>query len=96
MTRSKKARHGLDLVTIDALVNPTMEKALRFWNPLLGAPIGDAPLAGLHKARLKWQGSTKKMIKESEDWLRLHGYDTDPTGPDPSAPMAKPYKQTTN
>jgi hypothetical protein len=94
--RSKKASHGLDPIRVDALVNPTMEKALALWNPALGPPIGDSPLAGLHKARLKWVGSTKKMIKESEEWLQIHGYGVDPTGPDSTVPMAKSYTKNAN
>lgn len=60
----------------EALLHPTMERALRFWRPeLLGPPIGDAPLAGLHKARLIWPESTASMIEVSKKWLVDHGYE---------------------
>lgn len=46
------------------LRNPTIEGAMKLWPyHLLGAPLNDTvALAGLHKARLVWPKSTKKMI----------------------------------
>lgn len=61
---------------IALLKNPTTEGALKFWNyDLLGKPMDDTvALAGVHRARLKWDGSTKAMIRESREWLQSHGY----------------------
>ena len=64
---------------LDALRNPTREKAMKFWNyDLLGEPVTpDTPLAGLHKARMFWKGSTGEMMVESARWLMDHGFDTE-------------------
>lgn len=86
-------KHGLSDEQIALLKNPTMEGAMKLWNyALLGKPLGDAPLAGVHKARLKWPGSSKAMVQESKKWLRENGYGADPRGPDPNAPMAQRIK----
>ena len=61
------------------LRNPTAEGAIKFWPwHILGDPIRpDAPLAGLHKARVAWPGSTRQMRAESRRWLVEHGYNTE-------------------
>jgi len=66
---------------IDCLRNPTTEKAMKFWpHDLLGSPKTEtAALAGVHKARLVWSGSTKKMIRESKKWLAENGYSPTPS-----------------
>jgi len=58
------------------LRNPTPENAMKLWDyALLGKPLSDTvAMAGLHKARVLWRGSSKKMVKESKQWLRDHGY----------------------
>ena len=68
-------REGLSPEQITLLKNPTMEGALKFWNyEILGKPIGLAPLAGVHKARLKWPGATLEMRAESMTWLLANNY----------------------
>lgn len=67
----------------EALLHPTMDRAMKLWRfELLGPPIGDAPLAGLHKARLLWPESSAEMIAVSKKWLTDHGYEARviPTG----------------
>ena len=68
--------YGLSDEKVAVLRNPTEEGAMKFWDyALLGEPIdATVPLAGVHRARLKWGGSTKKMVKESKRWLLDHGY----------------------
>jgi len=64
---------------IDALRNPTEDKALKFWrSELLGSPQPDVALAGLHKARCMWPQSTAKMVRDSRAWLSAHGFDVPP------------------
>ena len=60
---------------VEILRNPTTEAAMEFWPwHLLGKPASpDAPMAGLHKARLAWPGSTRQMRAESRRWLVEHG-----------------------
>ena len=76
------------------LRNPTLEGALKFWNyKMLGEPANEfVPLAGVHKARLAWSGSTKAMIKESKKWLADHGFGALPAEFYPSAPQASKYR----
>lgn len=79
---------GLSPKQIALLKNPTLEGALEFWPAALGKPISpDAPLAGIHKARLVWPGATKKMVQESRAWLKEHGYGTIPGRPDEHCPQ---------
>lgn len=86
---------GFSADQIALFKNPTNEHALRYWNyDLLGQPASpDAPLAGIHKARIKWRGSTKDMVRESKAWLREHGYGDDPRGPSPDVPQAASIRQ---
>ena len=76
---------------IALLKNPTIESAMEFWPAhLLGPPLShNTALAGIHKARLAWKGSSKAMIKESKAWLAANGYGATPPGrPDPNVPQA--------
>ena len=66
----------------DLLRNPTVEKAIKHYEALrkrMGWPYpADATLevvalASVHKARLAWPDSTKRMVKESKAWLIEHG-----------------------
>lgn len=83
-------RFGLSPKTIALLKNPTAEGAAAVWrSDLFGEPKDPTvPLAAIHKARLKWPESTKKMVRESKEWLRANGYGTDPRGPSSDVPMA--------
>lgn len=79
MNLSRQQRRAVKAYTDkrDAVMrNPTNEGALRFWNYELLGPTArpDAPLAGVHKARLQWTGATEAMKAESRAWLREHGY----------------------
>jgi hypothetical protein len=73
-----EALYGLTPEKVDLLRNPTAEKAMKLWpHHVRGMeqPLdGTAALAGVHKARLLWPGSTKAMVRESKEWLRVHGY----------------------
>ena len=73
------------------LRNPTTEGALALFTPEMRASVGHplVPLASVHKARIKWPGSTKQMVRESKAWLREHGFGTDPSGPSADVPMAR-------
>ena len=80
---------GLSPRQIELLKNPTLEGGLEFWPAFLGKPISpDAPLAGIHKARLQSPGASKKMVQESKAWLEAHGYGVKPGVVDPHAPQA--------
>lgn len=72
--------YGLSPEKAALLRNPTIEGALKFWPfPAIGEPHRDnAPLAGLHKARIMWPGATKAMVRESKAWLRENGYEVPP------------------
>lgn len=86
----KKNTYGVSPETVAVLLNPTLEGAMQFWDRgIHGDPIGDAPLAGIHKARLKWPASTKVMVKESKKWLLENGYGINKKGPSPNVRMAK-------
>jgi hypothetical protein len=89
-----KLIHGIPEDRAQLLRNPTLEGAMKLWNyDLLGPPAEpETALAGLHKARLKWKGSTKQMVKESKKWLSDRGYGPVPHF-DPTAPMAQPIRK---
>jgi len=81
---------GLSPQAKAVLRNPTTEGALALLTPEMRASVIHplVPLASIHKARLKWPGSTKQMVRESKAWLREHGFGTDPNGPSADVPMA--------
>jgi hypothetical protein len=89
-----KLIHGIPEDRAQLLRNPTLEGAMKLWNyQLLGPPVEpETALAGLHKARLKWAGSTKQMVKESKKWLSDRGYGPVPYC-DPNAPMYQPIRK---
>lgn len=66
---------GLSDEKVALLRNPTYEAALRFWDyAKLGKPSSaEAVLAGVHKARIVWPGSTPQMVQESKLWLLRRG-----------------------
>lgn len=71
----------LDKDKIEAMKNPTLEAALRYWPyDILGPPLTpDIALAGLHKAVILWPGSTTEMIMKSRIWLEQHGWEVPKT-----------------
>lgn len=67
---------GLSEVVVAVLKNPTVEGGMRLWpwHVLKAGPKSpDAVLAGLHRARLHWPGSTLVMIEESKLYLLRRG-----------------------
>lgn len=77
---SQRKLYGLSPEKAALLDNPTTEGAMKFWSyDLLGEPAApDAPMAGLHRARVMWPGASKQQVKESKAWLRAHGYTVPP------------------
>ena len=74
--------------------NPTNEHAMKYWDrSVMGEPLHhDVALAGVHKARVKWRGSTKQMVRESKEWLRANGYGDNPLGPSPDVLHAASHR----
>jgi hypothetical protein len=75
LRRLPPPNYGLTDERVALLKNPTVEGAMKFWNfALMGKPASeDAILAGVHKARIMWPGSTATMIEESKLWLLRRG-----------------------
>lgn len=67
--------YGLDEVRANLMRKPSVEVAMRFWDfKRMGKPVSeDAVLAGVHKARVVWPGSTPEMVQESKLWLLRRG-----------------------
>jgi hypothetical protein len=65
---------------------PTLERAIEFDGLFNHAERADAPLAGVHKARLQWLDATDAMLAESIAWLTSHGYETSWRGAPPLTP----------
>ena len=74
--------HVLDPNLIAVMRKPTAEGALRIYDPFRRKmgwpyPIDATPeiaaLACIHKTRLRWDGSTKAMVRASKAWLIEHG-----------------------
>ena len=80
--------HCLDPDLVALMRNPTVEGAMGFYEPFRRKmgwpyPIDATPevaaLACVHKARVRWSGSTKSMVRASKAWLVEHGMSRDIT-----------------
>lgn len=74
--------HCLDADVVAVMRNPTVEGAMRLYEPMRHRmgwpyPLDATPevtaLACVHKARIGWSGSTKAMVRASKAWLIEHG-----------------------
>ena len=76
----------LDPALVALMRNPTVEGALGYYEPFRRKmgwpyPVDATPevaaLACVHKARVRWSGSTKAMVRASKRWLVQHGMSPD-------------------
>lgn len=76
-----KVYYELPPERIALLKNPTEEGAVKFIRDSLHIPNPNPKnaLAGLHKARLSWNGSSPEMIEESKKWLVDNGFSPTPS-----------------